>query len=149
MTNFKKILKADIANGPGFRTTIFFTGCDLNPHCPGCFNSAIWSPETGQPFTQATIDKIIRTSAPEWCAGLSILGGEPTASYNIDAVIELAKQFRKIYPEKNIWMWSGRYKEEIEKLPNGKKLLKYIDVLVDRAIYSREEKYSFALARIC
>ena len=74
MANYAKILKADIADGKGFRTTVFFTGCDLSPHCKGCFNSSIWSPDTGKPFTAEVIEKILKTSAPYWCEGLSILG---------------------------------------------------------------------------
>ena len=33
--NYTKLLKADIANGPGFRLTLWVTGCMRK--CPGCF----------------------------------------------------------------------------------------------------------------
>ena len=131
MANYSKILKADIANGLGFRTTIWFTGCDLNPHCKGCFNSSIWSPSTGKLFTSEVIEKILKTSKPYWCQGLSILGGEPTAEYNIEAVIRLAKAFKEAYTDKDIWVWSGRTLEEIECLEHGKELLSTIDYLID------------------
>lgn len=106
MSHYSKILKADIANGTCFRTTIFFSGCDLEPHCKGCFNASIWKPTAGKSFTSETIDKIIKESNHEWCKGLSLLGGEPTASYNIEAAIELCKAFKAAYPDKDIWMWS-------------------------------------------
>jgi len=129
MANYQKILKADIANGLGFRVTVFFTGCPIQ--CPGCFNKSIWDPSTGKLFTQETIDKIIKTASPDWCEGLSILGGEPTADWNIEAVIDLAKQFKQAYPSKNIWMWSGRYMNEIASKSWAERLLSNIDVLID------------------
>ena len=129
MANYQKILKADIANGLGFRTTIFFTGCPIQ--CPGCFNKSIWDPSVGKPFTQETVKKIIDVSSPYWCEGLSILGGEPTADWNIEAVIDLAKQFKEAYPSKDIWMWSGRYMGEIASKQWACRLLPNIDVLID------------------
>lgn len=53
--------------------------------------------------------------------GLSILGGEPTEQYNIGAAIRLAKRFKEEFPNKDIWLWSGRLKEEIETLPHRKR----------------------------
>jgi len=34
--NYASIIKADIANGEGFRVSLFVSGCARN--CPGCFN---------------------------------------------------------------------------------------------------------------
>lgn len=131
MCNFIKCLRCDIANGRGFRTTVFFSGCDREPKCKGCFNSSAWSPKAGKPFTEEIIRKIITVSEPYWCEGLSILGGEPTAPWNIKSAIELAKKFKKAYPNKDVWMWSGRYIEEIEQLKHGRELLEVVDVLID------------------
>lgn len=131
MTRYAKILKADISNGLGFRTTVFFTGCDLKPHCKGCFNEAIWSPEKGKDFTEETVEKIIKVSKPFWCEGLSILGGEPTAPWNIETATSLAKAFKAAFPSKDVWAWSGRYKDAIEKLDKGPAFLDAIDVLID------------------
>lgn len=103
----------------------------MNPKCKGCFNASIWNPDTGKPFTEETVEKIIRTSKPAWCEGLSILGGEPTAPWNIETAIKLAKRFKAAYPEKDIWLWSGRYMDAIERLEHGKELLDAIDVLID------------------
>jgi anaerobic ribonucleoside-triphosphate reductase activating protein len=115
----------------------------LNPHCRGCFNSSIWEPTTGRPFTSETVEKILKTASPEWCKGLSILGGEPTASYNIESAVSLAKVFKEVYPEKDIWLWSGRQLEEIKCLKHGKELLSTIDFLVDGRF--EEEKKDISL----
>ena len=44
---------------------------------------------------------------------------------------ELSKAFKNAYPDKNIWVWSGRTLEEIECLEHGKELLSTIDFLID------------------
>ena len=44
--NYAKILKADIANGTGFRVTLFVSGCARN--CKGCFNKIAQDPSYGK-----------------------------------------------------------------------------------------------------
>ena len=34
--NYGRIIKYDVANGEGVRTSLFVSGC--TNHCPGCFN---------------------------------------------------------------------------------------------------------------
>ena len=129
MTRYAKILKADIANGIGFRTTIFFTGCPFR--CKGCFNSSIWDPSTGKEYTAEVQEKVLKECRDLNCRGLSLLGGEPTADWNIETVIGLCKQFKEELPKKDIWMWSGRLMKEIKELPKGEELLSYLDVVID------------------
>lgn len=109
MARYAKILKADIANGIGFRTTIFFTGCPFRRK--GCFNSSIWNPETGKKYTEETQEKVMKECRDPNCNGLSVLGGEPTADWNIDVVIGLCRQFKEELPKKDIWMWSRKTDE--------------------------------------
>ena len=130
MCNYSKILRCDIANRNADLELLYGSlGCDIR--CKGCFNSAIWEPTTGKPFTDEVIQKIINASKPHYCFGLSILGGEPTSKWNIDDVIKLCKLFKETYPEKDIYMWSGRTIEEIRKLNHGPLLLQNIDCLID------------------
>jgi len=113
MARYAKILKADIANGIGFRTTIFFTGCPI--HCKGCFNSSIWDPKTGKEYTAEVQEKVMKECRDPNCNGLSVLGGEPTADWNIDAVIGLCRQFKEELPKKDIWMWSRKADERHQR----------------------------------
>ena len=46
---------------------------------------------------------------------------------NIEATRMLSEEFKKRYPKKSVWVWTGY---NVEKLLN-KEALKYIDVLVD------------------
>lgn len=128
---YAKILKADIANGPGFRVSLFVSGCGRN--CKGCFNKIAQDPEYGSIFTEETKQKIFKELDSEHCSGLSLLGGEPMSKFsdNRKQVIALAKEAKEKYPNKDIWMWTGYTIEEIQASDEMKDILKYIDVIVD------------------
>lgn len=129
--NCISIVGADIANGEGFRVSLFVSGCARN--CKGCFNLESHDPKAGQKFDIYTKEKIFKQLDKKWCKGLSVLGGEPLSklSDNRKQVIALCKEVKSKFPEKDIWLWSSYTKEEIEKDASMKDILKYIDVLVD------------------
>ena len=78
--NYAQILDCDVANGLGWRISLFVSGCSL--HCPGCFNSQAWDFHYGKPFTKEAQDKIIELLTPDYVRGLSLLGGNPTELSN-------------------------------------------------------------------
>ena len=123
---YNKIRKMDISNGPGVRISIFFQGCSF--HCENCFNPETWDFLGGQDFGEEQINEIIKLAEPDYIAGLSILGGEPMHPKNIEGTTKLVKEFRKKYPKKSIWAWSGFLYEDYLK---DKEVLKYLDVIVD------------------
>ena len=123
---YNKIRKMDISNGPGVRVSIFFQGCAF--HCKNCFNPETWEFDTGNEFTEDTINEILELASPDHIKGLSILGGEPMHPKNIEASTELARRFKEKYPDKTIWSWSGFLFDEYIK---DKEIAKYLDVLVD------------------
>ena len=125
MSKYNKIRKMDISNGPGIRVSIFMQGCIF--HCEGCFNSETWDFKCGNEFTDDTIKEVLNLCAPDHIKGLSILGGEPMHPKNIEATTKLAKEFKKKYPNKTIWSWTGFSFEDIK----DKEVFKYIDVLID------------------
>lgn len=129
--NYASIVRADIANGEGFRVSLFVTGCLRN--CPGCFNKQAQDPKFGNLFDDAAKDKIFAELKNEWCKGLSLLGGEPMSklSDNRKQVIALCKEVKEKFPDKDIWVWSGYTMEELKDDPETADLFKYIDVLVD------------------
>ena len=116
----------DISNGPGVRVSIFLQGCSF--HCKNCFNPETWDFNGGFSFEDADIEKVLDLCSPEHIQGLSILGGEPMHPSNIEGTTELAKRFKKKYPQKNIWVWSGYLFDNYLK---DKEVMKYIDVVVD------------------
>ena len=123
---YNKVRKMDISNGPGVRVSIFLQGCSF--HCENCFNPETWEFDTGNEFTEDTINEILELASPDHIKGLSILGGEPMHPKNIDATTELARRFKEKYPDKTIWSWSGFLFDEYIK---DKEIAKYLDVLVD------------------
>jgi len=129
--NYVSIVKADIANGDGFRVSLFVSGCLRN--CPGCFNKQAQDPAFGKLFDEEAKKKLFTELEHEWCKGLSLLGGEPMSklSDNRKQVIALAKEVKEKFPNKDIWMWSGYTMEELKDDPDTKGIFEYIDVLVD------------------
>ena len=101
--NYANIKHHDVANGPGIRVSLFVSGC--THHCKGCFNAEAWSFTYGEPFTQQTVEEILLALQPAYIQGLSLLGGEPFEPENQPAVLDLVRQVRAAYPEKDIWWY--------------------------------------------
>ena len=131
MAKINTINAYDVANGPGIRMSVWFQGC---PHkCTGCFNEETWDKDgKGDVYNETHLQKIISIldSSPVH-KDLSILGGEPLVNYNIDAVIDICKNIKKIFPNVQIWIWSGFLFETLIKLEKFQELVNYFDVLVD------------------
>lgn len=123
---YNKIRKMDISDGPGIRVSIFMQGCAF--HCKNCFNPETHDFNGGKEFTEDTIDKILELCDNDTIEGLSILGGEPMHPTNIAGTTRLAKAFKREYPNKTIWVWSGFLFDRDLK---NEEVLNYIDVLVD------------------
>lgn len=133
--NYADIKQYDIANGTGVRVSLFVSGC--THHCRNCFNREAWDFHYGKEFTADTIHTIIEYLKPSYVAGLSLLGGEPFEHVNQIGLLPLLREVRRIYPDKNIWCWSGYlFDRDIvgtmcRKWEETKEMLSYIDVLVD------------------
>lgn len=133
--NYADIKQYDVANGPGVRVSVFVSGC--THYCKGCFNEEAWDFSYGTPFTGKTIQTVLEYLKPSYVRGLTVLGGEPMEPQNQPAVLELLAQVKETYPDKTIWMFSGYdYEKDIlgrmwEEIPETKKILSCIDVLVD------------------
>ena len=120
-----KIRTEDIANGPGFRVSIYVQGC--NNHCPGCFNPETWDFQGGREFNNAVKNKFLELGNNKKIAGFSILGGEPLQQGK--DMLDLVKEIKETYPDKTIWMWTGCVYEELT--PEQFEIVKYVDVLID------------------
>ena len=133
--NYATIKNNDIANGPGVRVSLFVSGC--THRCPGCFNEVAWDFAYGEPFTQQTIDDLIKMLSANHIKGLTLLGGEPFEPQNQPEVLNLLRQVKDTLPEKSIWAYSGYiFEKDILAGRLGPKeiteeLISYVDVLVD------------------
>ncbi len=100
-------IEESIVDGPGIRYVVFTQGCPH--HCEGCHN-----PETHDFLggTLTTTENLIQNiSQYPYMTGLTISGGEPFAQKK--AILDLIKQFKTIFPKKNILIYSGYTFEEL------------------------------------
>lgn len=106
--HFGDRLKCSV-NGSGIRVIVWFCGCPIK--CDGCHNEEFWNPNNSQfpDFSEEHVLTIISemSSHISIYSGLSILGGEPFAKFNIDDVLTLCQRFTQEFPDKDIWIWSG------------------------------------------
>ena len=129
---YGEIKNCDIANGEGVRVTLFVSGC--THHCKGCFNPDTWDFDYGMPYTTETEESITDMLRP---------------SYKQRALLSLVKRVKLLFPEKDIWCYSGYTFEELTEESRARcectdELLSYIDVLVDGEFV--EEKKNISLA---
>ncbi len=117
------ILTDSIVDGEGLRAVIWTQGCSHN--CKGCHN-----PETHD-FTKG-IEKDVEDVKEEIKKltlqdGITLSGGDPF--FQAEASYEIAKYAKE--QGLNVWAYTGFLFEDLLKNEKMKKLLKYIDVLVD------------------
>lgn len=133
--NYADIKQYDVANGLGVRVSLFVSGC--THHCKGCFNEVTWDFNYGKPFTEKEIDTIIDYLSPTYISGLTLLGGEPFEHCNQIGILPLLRRVKEVYPNKNIWCFSGYdFEKDILnrmciEFKETKEILSYIDILVD------------------
>lgn len=131
-----------IENGPGVRVSLFVSGC--THHCEECFSEQTWDFHYGQPFTEETEDEIIEMLRPDYIAGLTLLGGDPTEPVNQRALLPLLRKVYMQFPEKDVWVYSGYLYEDF--LPGGRancdateEFISLCDVMVDGP-YEKEKR---------
>lgn len=137
MSKIANIKNFDIINGSGIGVSVFFSGCDANPKCKGCFNSKIWDKNFGQKYTLKMEQKILELLGNPHISHLAILGGCPLAQYNIQVVARLITKVKNEYPRKKIWLWTWRKWEDLTQQEMF--VVKNIDVLVDGRFVEEEK----------
>ena len=120
-----------MADGPGFRISIYCAGC--SHHCKGCHNPQSWDFDAGH---WMTVDELLDIIKADSLSNVSFSGGDPF--YQVDAFTELARRI-KAETGKTIWCWTGFTLEEIQADPSLSRMLPYLDVLVDGP-FSREQR---------
>ncbi len=116
-----KIIDGTTVDGPGFRTSIYFAGCQH--HCPGCHNPSTWDMNGGDEMTVNQIAERVYDNK----LAVTFSGGDPL--YQIEDLVKLAQTLK--HCGINIWCYTGFTYEFIVQHTEYSKILPYIDVLVD------------------
>lgn len=122
---YHNITTNDMLNGDGLRVVLWVAGC--SHHCKNCHNPETWSPDGGIEFTVREFLEITNELDKEYISGLTFSGGDPLHPANIQEVTKLARNIKKRYPNKTIWLYTGFMYEQVSDL----EIMQYIDVLVD------------------
>lgn len=115
------IVEGTSVDGPGFRTSIYFAGC--NHRCPGCHNPSTWPVEAGRDYSLEEVLEIIGRNR----FNVTFSGGDPMLQ--AAQVLPLAKAIHAL--GYTIWCYTGFTYEQVLANDTMSRLLPYIDVLVD------------------
>lgn len=124
--NIENITYPDVNNGLGCRVTLWVSGCAHK--CKGCHNYQTWNFNTGKVFDNNIKEELFNVLKLPYIKGLTLSGGDPLCSYN--DVLSLVKEVKEIFPNKDIWLYTGYVMGEIHSF-GMQDILPYIDVLVD------------------
>ena len=130
---YASIRELDVSNGEGVGVALFVQGCRFA--CKNCFNTNTWDFNGGKEWTQEVKERFLELIDRPYIKRVSILGGEPLASENLDGVLDLVTEINKRYnfqkvdsanpckmgvsevenpdkirlllPNKSIWIYSG------------------------------------------
>lgn len=129
--NYHNITYPDQNNGPGLRVVIWVSGC--SHHCLECQNPQTWDENSGILFDNPAKEEVIKQLKNKYISGVTWSGGDPMHEDNVETVLEFTEKIHDLFPEKNIWLYTGYTFEEIMNDANlkRKQLLDLCDVLVD------------------
>lgn len=133
--HYGQIMLADSANGEGIRLSLFVSGC--TNCCKGCFQPETWNFSFGEEFDEKIENFILTELEKDYYSGITLLGGEPFEIDNQRGLINLIRKFKKKFPKKSIWCYTG-FTYDNDLIPGGKRycevtdeMLDSIDILVD------------------
>lgn len=123
--NYLAITFPDLNNGSGCRVTLWVAGCPH--HCKGCQNPESWNFKAGKEFTEEIKNYLFECLNNDYIKGLTLSGGDPLGSYK--DILALVKEVKAKFPDKNIWLYTGYYLDEVQRYYMD--ILDYIDTIVD------------------
>lgn len=122
---YHNITKQDMLNGEGLRVVLWLSHCEH--FCEGCQNPSTWSEHGGIVFDQEAKEELFDELSKDYTKGITFSGGDPLSTLNRNEVMELIKEIKTKFPTKDIWVYTGYLKGEVDMLDG----FENIDVLVD------------------
>ena len=124
--NYHSVTYPDVNNGTGCRVSLWISGCE---HCcKGCHNPETWWFDSGKPFTDEVKQKLFGVLSKPYIQGITLTGGDPL--YSHVEVVELLKEIREKFPEKDVWLFTG-FNIGFVQSHGFSGVLNYVDVVVD------------------
>ena len=116
-------------NGDGIRVSLWLSGCEH--HCNQCQNPQTWDENSGIVFDKKAEEELIDALNKPYVSGITLTGGDPLYENNLEDVLSLVNKISLLFPEKNIWIYSGYSWNDISKDPKRKEIVSKCDVLID------------------
>ena len=128
--NVLTVTSPDVENGLGCRVTIWCAGC--GHHCEGCHNPHTWNYNQGRCLEDVK-QQIFELVNKPYIKGITLSGGDPLdQSFEaLQKLLVFIDDFKKDFPDKDIWVFAGDTIEELVLTPIKRRILKKCDVLVD------------------
>lgn len=142
---YSQIRSMDISNGENLGISLFVQGCPF--HCKNCFNPETWDFNGGKEWTEEVKNEFLKLIDRPYIKRVSLLGGSPLADQNLDDILELVKEIKMRFPDKDIWLYTGYTWEDIwsdskividdytnkvyEDYQKRQEIIKHCNILVD------------------
>ena len=133
--NYHNINHCDMLNGNGIRVSLWTAGCSI--HCEECQNRQTWDFDSGIPFDEDALCELYDALDKPYIQGLTLTGGNPLD--NASEILYICKSIKEKFPTKDIWLYSGYTFEQIQGMESARRILEYIDILVDGP-YMKDKK---------
>ncbi len=110
---YHNISHDDMLNGNGLRVVLWMSGCSHK--CPGCQNPETWDCNGGIPFTEWDKAEVYEQLSKDYIKGITFSGGDPLYVGNREAVHQLILEVRKLFPTKDVWLYTGYTLKQSER----------------------------------
>jgi anaerobic ribonucleoside-triphosphate reductase activating protein len=98
--------ECELCNGLNIGASFYVQGC--NQRCDGCFNPETWDFDGGKQWNESVKKKFLNVINKPYIKRVTILGGEPLENVNMPLVFDLITTIKKLYPDKTIWLYTGK-----------------------------------------
>lgn len=108
MLYYETIVEFDDCNTHGYSLTIFFSKC--THRCEGCHNPSTWSQNfNSKLFTKEVEESVLShfKSNEQFYDNLCLSGGDPMHPDNITDITSFVDKFKALFPNKEVWLYTG------------------------------------------
>lgn len=127
--NYHDIKKCDMLNGDGIRVSLWVSGCEH--HCHQCQNPQTWSADSGVLFDKKAKDELFEALKNDYISGITFTGGDPLYKDNLKTVQNLIDEIRRLFPDKDIWLYTGYCLSECQQDAERNAIVSKCDVVID------------------